>query len=57
MWVDFVFEDDYNLRSLQEVKTYIQENHHLPEIPSAKQMQEEGMSVDQMVVKLLQKIE
>ena len=54
---DFVFEDDYNLRSLQEIKTYIQENHHLPEIPSAKEMLEEGMSVDKMVVKLLQKVE
>lgn len=54
---DFVFEDDYNLRPLQEVKTFIQENHHLPEIPSAKEMQEDGMSVDQMVIKLLQKVE
>ena len=39
------------------MNAYIQEHQHLPEIPSAKQMQEEGMSVDQMVVKLLQKIE
>ena len=54
---DFVFEHDYNLRSLDDVSSYIQENKHLPEIPSAKQMQEEGMSVDQMVVKLLQKVE
>lgn len=54
---DFVFDEDYTLRSLQEVKSFVSENHHLPEIPSAKQMQEEGMSVDQMVVKLLQKVE
>ena len=39
------------------MNAYIQEHQHLPEIPSAKQMQEEWMSVDQMVVKLLQKIE
>ena len=29
----------------------------MPEIPSAKEMLEEGMSVDKMVVKLLQKVE
>ena len=52
-----MFDKDYRLRTLQEVDAYIQENHHLPEIPSAQQMQQEGMSVDQMVVKLLQKVE
>ena len=39
------------------MNAYIQEHQHLPDIPSAKKMQEEGMSVDQMVVKLLQKVE
>lgn len=54
---DFVFDEDYTLRPLQEVKSFVSENHHLPEIPSAKQMQEEGMNMEQMVVKLLQKVE
>ena len=54
---DFVFDKKYELRSLDDVNAYIQEHQHLPEIPSAKQMQEDGMSVDQMVVKLLQKVE
>ena len=54
---DFVFEDNYKLRPLQEVKSYVQEKHHLPEIPSAKEMQENGMNVNEMVVKLLQKVE
>ncbi len=54
---DFVFAPNYTLRSLDEVNTYIKEYQHLPEIPSAEQMQEEGMSVDKMVVKLLQKVE
>ena len=54
---DFVFENDYHLRPLQDVKSYIQQNHHLPEIPSAHQMQEDGMSVNEMVIKLLQKVE
>lgn len=39
------------------MKSYVQENRHLPEIPSAKEMQEDGMNVNDMVVKLLQKVE
>ena len=54
---DFVFDKSYQLRSLDDVNSYIQQHQHLPEIPSAKQMQEEGMRVDQMVIKLLQKVE
>jgi hypothetical protein len=54
---DFVFEEDYNLRSLNEVEKYIRENKHLPEIPSAAQMESQGVSVGDMQGKLLQKIE
>lgn len=54
---DFVFDKDYNLRPLCDVKTYIQENRHLPEIPSAAEMQEKGVSLDKMAVQLLQKVE
>ena len=54
---DFVFDKAYDLPTLDEVSLYIQEHQHLPEIPSAKQMQEEGMNMEQMVVKLLQKVE
>jgi len=54
---DFVFEQGYNLRPLSEVKTYIQQNRHLPEIPSATDMQENGVSLDKLTVQLLQKVE
>lgn len=54
---DFVFADDYELRPLNEVKAFIQENKHLPEIQSAKEMQENGVSVSELQTKLLQKIE
>jgi hypothetical protein len=56
-WSDFVFEEDYNLRSLTEVETFIKENKHLPEIPTAKDVQENGVSLGEMQSKLLQKIE
>nr|WP_315176512.1 tail fiber protein [uncultured Flavobacterium sp.] len=54
---DFVFEKDYALPSLQEVEKFVNENKHLPEIASAKEMQKEGINLSEMNIKLLQKIE
>lgn len=54
---DFVFDGNYNLPSLNEVESYIKENKHLPEIPSEKQMQEEGLNINEFQIKLLQKVE
>ncbi len=54
---DFVFEKDYALPSLEQVEQYVQENKHLPGIPSAQEMQENGVQVSEMQTKLLQKIE
>lgn len=56
-WSDSVFKKDYKLRSLNEVEKFIKTNNHLQEIPSAKEIQEEGYSLHDMNVKLLQKIE
>ena len=55
--IHFSFADDYQLRPLSEVKAFIQENKHLPEIQSAQEMQENGVSVSELQTKLLQKIE
>lgn len=54
---DFVFEPDYNLKPLSELETFVKENKHLPEIPSEKQMREDGLNINDMQIKLLQKIE
>lgn len=56
-WSDFVFHDDYDLPSLQEVENYIKEKGHLKDIPSAKEVLENGILVGDMNAKLLQKIE
>lgn len=56
-WADFVFAEDYQLKSLPELESYISKNKHLPDIPSEKQVKEEGISVGEMNAKLLQKIE
>lgn len=54
---DFVFAEDYNLKPLSQVEAFVKDNKHLPEIPSDKQMQEDGLSVNEFQIKLLQKIE
>lgn len=54
---DWVFEDDYELRSLVEVETFIKDNKHLPDVPSADEFREQDMNVAEMNNKLLQKIE
>lgn len=56
-FADYVFDKDYRLPELHEVKTYIDNNGHLPEIPSAKEAKENGVSLVDMQVKLLKKVE
>ncbi|MCS3531375.1 hypothetical protein M2373_002790 [Chryseobacterium sp. JUb7] len=54
---DFVFASDYNLKPIQDVEKFISEKNHLPEIPSAKEMTENGVEIGNFQIKLLQKIE
>lgn len=54
---DYVFEPDYELRTLKETKEYITENKHLPEIPSASKIEENGIDLGDMNMRLLKKIE
>ncbi|MDD7886029.1 hypothetical protein [Flavivirga sp. 57AJ16] len=56
-WSDFVFESTYNLPSLNEVEIYIKEKGHLKDIPSAKEVLENGILIGEMDARLLQKIE
>jgi hypothetical protein len=54
---DYVFEKDYKLTSLEEIKNYIDQNKHLPEVPSAKEMEKNGIQLGEMNMLLLKKIE
>ncbi|MDQ3047918.1 MAG: hypothetical protein M3R27_10250 [Bacteroidota bacterium] len=56
-WADYVFADDYQLRSLNEVELFITENNHLPNVPSAENVVKEGVDLGKMDAKLLEKIE
>jgi hypothetical protein len=54
---DYVFEPDYDLLSLQEVESFIQQKKHLPDIPSAEEFKENGVGLGEMDDMLLRKIE
>ena len=56
-WPDYVFENNYELRSLPQVEKYIQKFGHLPGIPSATVVQKEGIALGDMNRRLLEKIE
>jgi len=57
VWADYVFKKDYKLRTLDEVEKHIKEKGHLPNIPSAKEVEKEGINLGEMDAKLLEKIE
>lgn len=54
---DYVFEEDYKLRTLEEVEQFVKTNKHLPEVPSAAEFKENGYSVGEMDDVLLRKVE
>lgn len=56
-WADFVFEKNYDLPTLSEVEKHIQENGHLKDIPSAKEVEANGIELGEMNKRLLQKVE
>ncbi len=56
-WPDHVFEKSYNLPTLEQVENHIKEKGHLKDIPSAKEVEKDGILLGEMDSKLLQKIE
>ena len=54
---DYVFADNYQLMPLGEVQDYISANSHLPGVPSAAEVAENGLNMTQMQMSLLQKVE
>lgn len=56
-WADFVFAEEYKLRSLNELDIYIKEHKHLPDVPSEKDVLANGSNLGVMDAVLLQKVE
>jgi|GEM_PF-1972859 hypothetical protein len=56
-WYDHVFASDYKLMSVDSLQSYISLNHHLPDVPSAKEVEENGVMAGEMSGILLKKVE
>jgi len=56
-WADYVFHKDYQLPTLAEVEKYIEQHKHLPGVPSAAEVEKEGIDVGDNQATLLKKIE
>lgn len=56
-WSDYVFKDGYNLKPLSEVEAFINDNKHLPGVPSEAEVLQKGTNLGEMDAVLLQKIE
>jgi hypothetical protein len=56
-WPDYVFDPNYHLAPLSDVAKYITANHRLPDVPSAQQVEQKGVSLGEMQSKLLAKVE
>jgi hypothetical protein len=56
-WADYVFDKKFRLKPLHEVERYIEENKHLPDIPSAAEIQKTGAKLAELSTKMMQKIE
>lgn len=56
-WPDYVFDENYKLNDLEKVADFVKENNHLPGVPSAAEVEKEGINVAEMDAVLLKKIE
>lgn len=56
-WPDYVFQNSYNLTPLSEVESFITKNSHLPNVPSASEVEKDGINLAKMDAVLLRKIE
>jgi hypothetical protein len=56
-WPDFVFKKDYKLMTLPEIEAFVNKNSHLPEIPSASEIEKDGQDLGEMNRLLLKKVE
>jgi hypothetical protein len=56
-WPDYVFKPEYHLVPLNEIKTYIDRNQHLPDMPSEAEVTKNGINLGEMNTLLTKKVE
>ncbi len=56
-WADYVFDEKYKLTPLNELEKYIEKNKHLPNIPSSKEIEKNGLHLSDTQKQMMEKIE
>ncbi|MCF6341689.1 MAG: hypothetical protein L3J31_02645, partial [Bacteroidales bacterium] len=56
-WPDYVFKEGYELMPLNELKEFVSTNGHLPNVPTAKEVKENGQNLGELNAILLEKVE
>lgn len=56
-WADYVFEENYKLRSIDEMEAFVKENKHLPNIPKASEIETNGLKIGETNKAMMEKIE
>lgn len=56
-WPDYVFSSTYRLKLLLEVEKFVKQNKHLPEVPSAKEVANQGLDMGVTQTASLKKVE
>lgn len=56
-WPDYAFAQDYDLMEFSDLRSYVRQNRHLPGVPSAAEVEENGVVLGATTEVLLQKIE
>lgn len=56
-WPDYVFKNDYQLKSFDDLREFISNNNHLPNIPAAATLEKEGLELGDMQKRMMEKIE
>ena len=56
-WPDYVFGENHELMPINDVEQYVKQNGHLPNVPSAEEVEKDGMDVGEMNRLLLEKVE
>ncbi len=56
-WADYVFESTYNLMPISQLEEYITTNKHLPNMPTAEEVEKEGADLGEINRVLVEKVE
>lgn len=56
-WPDYVFKKDYELKPIYEVKSFINQHGHLPNVPTAQEIESNGVNLGDMAKITMEKVE